>query len=109
MDCLYFVQKRFDFKNKHRANQNFKNSHNIPSEPKRTYKQNSLEINEIELNYNCHSDMSSISAKNEKHLHFSQHHCNTSASIQQDVSHEEISEHDKAYFTEDIASPGKGF
>ena len=29
--------------------------------------------------------------------------------MQEDVSHAEMSEHDKAYFTEDIASPGKGF
>ena len=29
--------------------------------------------------------------------------------MQHDVSHTEMSEHDKAYFTEDNASPGKGF
>ena len=87
MDCLYLLQKKFNFENKHRANQHFKHGHKIPSEPKRTYKQNSLEINEIELNFNCNSDMSSMSAENEKHLHCNQHHCNASASMQQDVSH----------------------
>ena len=50
-----------------------------------------------------------MSAENEKHLHCNQHHCNESASMQQYVSHEEMSEHDKAYFTEDIELPGKGF
>ena len=29
--------------------------------------------------------------------------------MQKDVLHAEMSEHDKTYFTEDIASPGKGF
>ena len=109
MDCLYLLQKRFNFENKNRSNQHFKHGHKIPSEPKLTYKQNSLEINETELNFNCNSDMSSMSAENEKHLHCNQHHCNESASMQQYVSHEEMSEHDKAYFTEDIELPGKGF
>ena len=109
MDCLYLLQKRFNFENKYRANQHFKHGHKIPSESKRTYKQNSLEINEIELNFNFNSNMSSISAENAKHSHCSKHNCNKLATMQQDVSHAEISEHEKAYFTEDIASPGKGF
>ena len=53
--------------------------------------------------------MSSISAGNGKHLHYNQHHCNASASMQQDVSHAKRSEHDKAYFTDDIESPVKAF
>ena len=53
--------------------------------------------------------MSSISAENAKHSHCSQHHCNTSAIMQQDMSHAEMSEQDKDYFTEDIASPEKIF
>ena len=52
--------------------------------------------------------MSSISAENKKHSHCNQHDCNASATMQQHVLHAEFSEHDKAYFTEDIISPGKG-
>ena len=53
--------------------------------------------------------MSSISTDNAKHSHCNQHHSYSSTTIQQHVSHAEMLEHDKAYFTEDIASPGKGF
>ena len=44
--CI-LCKKRFNFKHKHRAKQHFENVHKILSVPKRTYKQKSLEINEI--------------------------------------------------------------
>ena len=59
-------KKRFNMINKHRTNKYFSKMHKILSEPTRTYKQNSLEINEIELDFNCTSDISSISAENSK-------------------------------------------
>ena len=105
----HLCKKKFNFKNKKRAEGNFEAVHKILSEPNYTYKQNSLNIDEIELNFNCTSDMSSISTENAKHSNCNQHHCDTSTTMQQDVSHAEMSEHDKKYFTEDIASPGRGF
>ena len=68
-----------------------------------------MEINEIELNFNCNSDISIISTDNAKHSHCNQHHYDSSTTMQQHVLHAEMSEHDKAYFTEDIESQGKSF
>ena len=57
----HLCNKRFNFTNKIRAEKHFQTVHKIPSEPNYMYKQNSLNINEIELSFNCNSDMSSIS------------------------------------------------
>ena len=56
-------KKRFNTINYHRANKHFSKMHNIVSEPTPTCKQSSLNINEIEFDFNCTSDISSISAE----------------------------------------------
>ena len=102
-------KKRFNTINYHRANKHFSKMHNIVSEPTPTCKQSSLNINEIEFDFNCTSDISSISAEYAKKTNYNHHHDIATTTMHQHVLHAEMSDNHKAYFTEDIVSPGKGF
>ena len=83
--------------------------HKIVSKPTPTCKQSSLNINEIEFDFNCTSDISSISAEYAKKTNYNHHHDIATTTMHQHVLNAEMSDNDKAYLPKILYHQEKDF